>query len=256
MILTIDIGNSNTVLGVFDNNEMICHFRIASSKDMTSDEYGITIREILKSRDILETDIKGSIIACVVPSLSVPFIKAVSNYLNIEPLVVGPGVKTGISIQTDNPKEVGADRIVNAAGAFNTFNCPLLIVDFGTAITFDYVTIKGEYKGGVIMPGLGVATEALFTRAAKLPKVDIKKPDTIIGKNTIESIQSGIYNGYTSLVNGMIKKILDEIKESKDLKIIATGGEALLLREELQGIDIFDEFLTLKGLKIIYNLNK
>lgn len=254
MLLTVDIGNTNIFLGVFEGENLLKDWRIRTVEGKTSDEYGIIIKKLLAEDEIDFTAIDKAIIASVVPSLEDTLKATVTKYFKITPLVVGAGIKTGIPILTDNPKEVGADRIVNAVGAFGKHKKELIIIDFGTAITFDYVTKSGEYKGGLIAPGMGISTDALFQKTAKLPRVEVEKPKNIIGKNTVESLKSGIFYGYLSMIEGIINRISSETK-SKPF-VIATGGHAEIIKGESHIIDEVDPLLTLKGLKIIFELNE
>lgn len=253
MLLTIDIGNTNILLGIFKGHALVNSWRIRSVEGKTSDEYGIIIKKLLMEDDINISDIDNAIISCVVPSLEETISTTMEKYLKTKPIVIGPGVKTGMPLLTDNPKEIGADRIVNAVAAYATHKKALIVVDFGTAITFDFVSDKGEYKGGLICPGLGIATDALFQKTAKLPRVEVSKPEHVVGKNTVESLKSGIFYGYLSMVEGIIGKIKEETKTKP--YVIATGGHSEIIKGETDLINETDELLTLKGLKIIFELN-
>ncbi len=254
MLLVIDIGNTNIVLGVYDENHLIDSWRLGTKKGRTCDEYGILIKEILGFSSIECKKIKSAIISSVVPPLESTILQMAIKYFNIEPLIVGPGVKTGMPILYENPKEVGADRIVNSVAAFRKHNKPLIVVDFGTATTFDLVSKKGEYVGGVIAPGIGISVEALFQRASKLPRVDLIRPDKVVGKNTVNSIQSGIIYGYVGLVDGIVRKMKKEVKDIA--MVIATGGFAKLIARESAEIDDVCENLTLDGLNMIFKMNE
>ncbi len=254
MLLCIDVGNTNIVLGVFQDDKMLNHWRIRTQRDMTSDELAIVIYSLFTPVNLEIDSIKGTIISCVVPALLSSFKDLCLLYLNHEPVVVGPGVKTGISIRYADPGAVGADRIINAVAAYQKYKTGLIVVDFGTATTFDYISPEGVYEGGSIAPGIIVSAEALFRKASKLPHVEIfAKPKTAIAKETIGSINSGVIYGYAGMVDGIVNRIKKEI--GSDLTVIATGGLAPLIRSEASTIDYVEEFLALEGLKTIYKLN-
>jgi type III pantothenate kinase len=251
-LLVLDVGNTNVVLGIYRDEKLVSSWRLATARDRTADEYGILARQLLNGA--VHQPLDGAIIGSVVPPLNGPMAHMVREYFGVEPMFVEPGIKTGIAIHVDNPQEVGADRIINSVAAFEEYGGPAIIVDFGTATTFDLVTANAEYVGGVIAPGLTISAEALFARAARLPRVDIKRPPSVIGTNTVVNMQSGIYFGYLSLVDGLLTRMKQEIGSVK--KVIATGGLASLFGEDSEHIDLVDPELTLKGLKIIYDRNK
>ncbi|MBA4396023.1 MAG: pantothenate kinase [Syntrophus sp. (in: bacteria)] len=255
MLLVIDVGNTNTVLGLYDGEHLIHDWRIRTVVDHTIDEYGMLIYNLYKtSRIDSQQIIKDIIISCVVPPMLNILEPLCQKYFNVKPLIVGPGVKTGMPIYYDNPKEVGADRIVNAVAGFEKYKQDLIIVDFGTATTFDYVSKKGEYMGGCIAPGIMISSEALFERAAKLPRVELSKPKCIVGKDTVSSMQAGIMYGYAGLVDGICERIKAEVKS--DPLVIGTGGLARIVAPETKSIKVVDDMLTLEGLRIIYLRNK
>lgn len=256
LLLVIDVGNTNIVLGVYDGDRLKYDWRIATQKDRTSDEYGLIFEQIFQYNCLSKKEIKAIIISSVVPTLMYTLPSMCQKYFSIDPLIVGETVDSGINILLDNPKEVGADRIVNAVAGFDKYGGPLIIVDSGTAITLDVVSKEGDYMGGVITPGIKISSEALFLRTAKLPKVEIIKPNEVIGKNTIESIQSGIVNGFVGLVDHLIELIIAEMGISKDdVKVVATGGFSQILSQDSKYITIIDKLITLDGLRIIYERN-
>lgn len=255
MLLVIDVGNTNTVLGLYDGEDLIHDWRIRTVTDHTIDEYGMLIYNLYKtSRIPSRRVIRDIIISCVVPPMLNILEPLCQKYFKVKPLIVGPGVKTGMPIFYDNPKEVGADRIVNAVAGFEKYKHEMIIVDFGTATTFDYVSKKGEYMGGCIAPGIMIASEALFERAAKLPRVELSKPKCVVGKDTVSSMQAGIMYGYAGLVDGICERIRAEVKG--DPLVIGTGGLARIVAPETRSIKIVDDMLTLEGLRIIYLRNK
>ena len=254
MLLGIDIGNTNIVLGLYQEKKLIIHWRIETDRERTEDEYAALMRGLFSINDLKFDVVKDIIVSCVVPPI-LPIIENLSKkYFNTSPLVVGPGIKTGIPILYDNPKEVGADRIVNAVAGYERYGGPLIIVDFGTATTFDAISQKGEYLGGVITPGIGISMEALFERAAKLPKVELIKPLNVIGRNTISSMQSGAIYGYA----GLVDRIVEEMRKEMDGEVnaVATGGLAELIVPESLTIKEVNPFLTLDGLRIIFEKNR
>jgi type III pantothenate kinase len=254
LLLVIDVGNSNIVFGIYEGARLVRDWRISTDKSKTTDEYGILVHDLFRLAGIGLTDVKDLIISSVVPTLTGVLDKLSHDYFGRKPYIVGPGIKTGMPIHYDNPKEVGADRIVNAVAGYEKFRTSLIIVDFGTATTFDYVNRKGEYCGGAIAPGLAVSMEALFQKASKLPRVEILKPPTIIAKNTVNSMQAGIFYGYVGLVDGIVARMKAESKDNA--KVIATGGLAGLIAPESKTVEAVEEFLTLEGLRILYERNR
>jgi type III pantothenate kinase len=253
MLLAIDVGNTNTVLGVYRAEELMRHWRVQTEAERTVDEYGVLLQGLFGASAI-ELAIDGAIISCVVPPMQKTVEALSREYLQVEPMTVGPGTKTGMPILYDNPKEVGADRIVNAVAAYERTHDTTIVVDFGTATTFDYISAKGEYVGGVITPGPGISLEALYQKAAKLYRVEIAKPPRVIGRNTIHAIQSGIVNGYVAMVDGLVRRI--QAENEVTARVFATGGFAALLAPESETIEVVDEFLTLDGLRILYERNR
>lgn len=254
MILAIDVGNTNLVFGIYHNDSLIASYRIATHHDYTEDEYGLVFTSLLHLKDLDRNSIEGGIISSVVPSLTVVLEKMCKKYFEISPIIVGPGIRSGINIKYENPKEVGADRIVNAVAALYKYGGPAIIIDFGTATTFDALTAEGDYLGGAIAPGIGISSEALFKSAAKLYRVEIAKPERVIGKNTASSIQSGIYNGYVGLVENIVDKMKEEMGGGS-ICAIATGGLAPLICSNARNIDRVDMMLTLDGLNLLYEKN-
>lgn len=255
MLLAMDIGNTNTVLGLFQDREIIQEWRIRTEVNTTVDEYGILLRSLFAASDIPMRSVDNVIISCVVPPVLNAVERFCNKYFNLAPFVVGPGIRTGMPIFYDNPKEVGADRIVNAVAAYEAIRGAAIVVDFGTATTFDYITDRGEYMGGVISPGIMISCEALFQKASKLPRVEIfARPLSILAKNTISSMNAGIVYGYAGLVEGIITRMKREV--NAELTVIATGGLAALIATECPAIQEVDEYLTLKGLRIIFDRNR
>ena len=254
MLLVIDVGNTNTVLGLYDGEELLHDWRIRTVIDHTVDEYGTLIINLLKNSRITAKSVSCIIISCVVPPMLNILDPVCQKYFNIEPLIVGPGVKTGMPIFYDNPREVGADRIVNAVAAYEKYRCEMIIVDFGTATTFDYISPKGEYMGGCIAPGIMISSEALFEKAAKLPRVELCKPRSVITKDTVSGMQAGIMYGYAGLVDGIVERMKSEV--GAEVFVVATGGLANVIAREAKQIDVVDERLTLEGLRIIFQRNR
>lgn len=253
MLLVFDIGNTNIVLGTYDDKKLLKHWRISTDRQKTGDEYGMLINNLFNFQGLSIKDIHAIIISSVVPPMIVPLVKMCKRYFHIDPLVVGPGIKTGIRLKYENPREIGADRIVNAVGAFEQYGGPLIIVDFGTATTFCAIAANGDYLGGAIAPGIGISTEALFQRAAKLPRIELMTPKTVICRNTVSSMQSGIIFGFTGQVDEIVRRMKLEL--DADAKVIATGGLANLIARQSKTIDKVEAFLTLTGLRVLYERN-
>ncbi|AEF93069.1 putative transcriptional acitvator, Baf family [Desulfotomaculum nigrificans CO-1-SRB] len=254
LLLAIDIGNTNIVFGVFSDKSLVADWRLATDRNRTADEYGVLLKELFNLSGINMKSVEAIVISSVVPPVNALIESMAKKFFHLNPILVGPGIKTGISIKADNPREVGADRIVNAVAAYSLYGGPLIIVDFGTATTFCCVTARGEYLGGAIAPGIGISTEALFSRAAKLPRVELIKPPSVIGKNTVTAMQSGIIYGFAGQVEMLVKRMKEELGE--EAKVIATGGLARVMAQEVAVIDKIEPNLTLIGLRIIYERNR
>jgi len=255
MLLVCDVGNTNIVLGVYKDQELLRYWRISTDKTKTSDEIGIIVHQFFKNEGIPPETIKDIIISSVVPTIMYSLQHMAIKYFDKEALVVGPGIKTGINIKYDNPRQVGADRIVNAVASIHKYGGPCVIVDFGTATTFCAISEKNEYMGGTIAPGIKISSDALFQKASKLPKVELIKPKGVICKNTVKSIQSGVIYGYVGLVDYIVRRMKKELNK-ENIKVIATGGLSSMIASESETIEIVDKFLTLDGLKIIYDMNR
>ncbi len=258
MILVMDAGNTNIVLGVYQDKQLVVDWRLSTDTKRTADEYGVQVTDLFYESNLDPSEISGVIISSVVPNIMYSIEHMVKKYFKIKPIIVGPGVKTGINIKYDNPREVGADRIVNAVAAHEIYKKPVIIIDFGTATTFCAVTSKADYLGGAICPGMKIAAEALTEKAAKLPRIELVKTPAIICKNTVSSMQAGLVYGYIGQVDYIIKKMKAEmvlLGEDEPL-VLATGGMAKLINEDSDNIDIVDPFLTLRGLRIIFEKNK
>jgi type III pantothenate kinase len=257
MIICIDIGNSNIKYAIYDKDKLRFSFRVATDLKKTSDEYGAVLTGMLATKGVAVEDIEGGIVSSVVPSLDYTIDKMCSLYLKIKPMHVAPGLKSGLNIRCDDAREVGADRIVNCVSAIVGYgeNKPMIVVDFGTATTFNIISANNEFIGGVIAPGIKGSLESLVSGTAKLPRVEIEAPDSIIAKNTVTNMQAGIVFGFAGLVEYIVKRIKKELKTT-DVKTIATGGFSNIISKEIEGIDVVDKLLTLKGLKYLYDLNK
>jgi type III pantothenate kinase len=254
MLLAIDVGNTNTVIALYDEEKSVGLWRIRTLEETTADEYRMILHTLASMDGLHYPRVDGEIICCVVPPLVGALTELCLNYFKVQPLFVGPGVKSGMPIRYDNPREVGADRIVNAVAAYERYRCELIVVDFGTATTFDYINKAGEYEGGSITPGVKIAAEALFHEASKLFRVELVAPQRVIAKDTASAIQSGIVFGYASLVDGILKRMFDELGTRP--KVIATGGLARVISSETKLVDAIEDDLTMEGLRILYRRNR
>lgn len=254
MLLVIDVGNTNIVLGVYEGDKLIQHWRLSTKRNQTVDECGIVMRNLFILNGLDYREVKDIIISSVVPPIMPTLEEMTRQYFGLEALVVGPGIKTGMPILYENPREIGADRVVNAVAGFELYGGPLIIVDLGTAITFCVISAKGEYLGGAITAGIGIATEALFQRTAKLPRIDLVKPKKVIGRNTVDSMRSGLVYGYIGQIDGIVRRIKAEL--GSEAFVVATGGLAELLAEDSETIKKVDPLLTIEGLRIIYKRNR
>ncbi len=253
-LLAIDIGNTSIAIGVFDGEELEATFRIATDQDNFPDEYAMLVVGLLRSKQIEPEDIDAAILSCTVPPLISTFQQVCRNHFNVEPLVVGPGVRTGVRVLYDNPREVGPDRILHAVAALERYDPPLIIVDLGTACVFDAISRDGDYLGGAIAPGMGLASQALFSRAAMLHRVSLEHPDGPIGRNTVHSMQSGIFFGYVEMVRGMVRRFKEAIGD--EALVIGTGGYASMIAEEAGCFDALEDNLNLDGLRLVYEANQ
>lgn len=258
MLLALDVGNTNITLGLFrGEEELIRTWRLSTDRERTADEYGSIIVGLLQTADLSHQDVAAMVVACVVPPAAAPLREMARRYFHTDPLFVEPGVRTGIAIVTDNPQEVGADRIANAVSAFGRHGGPAVVVDIGTATTFDAISAKGEYLGGAIAPGIGIASEALFSRTAKLPRVELRRPTHVIGRNTVASIQSGLVFGYAALIDGLVMRLTRELAppDGEGVRVIGTGGHSDVLADEIRTIQFLEPDLTLDGLRRIWRRN-
>ena len=255
MLLAVDVGNTNITVGLFDNEALCGTFRLTTKQTCTSDEYGFHLKTLMREKFDFLTPIEGCIVSSVVPNIMHSLTSAIIKYFNVRPIIVGPGLKTGIHIKIDNPKELGADKIVDAVAAHEIYGGNLIVIDFGTATTYDLVGEDGTYHSGVIQPGISISANALSDRAAKLPNIELRKPKTIISRNTVEAMQAGVIFGYIGSCRYIIAKLKEE-SGMENVKVVATGGLGKIIADELPEINYYDETLILKGLQILYNKNK
>ncbi|SMO80824.1 type III pantothenate kinase [Melghirimyces algeriensis] len=254
MLMAMDVGNTHIVLGIYKGDELLYHWRVHTDKNSTEDEYGMRLKGLFNHVGIGLEEIDGVVICSVVPPLTHVLKMLIRKYFRVTPVIVGPGVKTGLNIQYENPREVGADRIANAVAALDRYGPPVIVVDFGTATTFCFINEKGHYVGGAITPGIYVSTEALYQRASQLTRVEIVQPDSVVGRNTVKAVQAGVFYGYVGVVDGIVSRMKAEMKQKPT--VVATGGLAELICGETRTIDKVDPLLTLKGLKLIYERNR
>jgi type III pantothenate kinase len=253
VLLAIDVGNTNIAIGAFDGEDLVDQWRLATRQDATADELGAILRGLFDASPVAIGDIKQVAVASVVPQLDAAIKEMITRYVGVDPVMIGPGTRTGVQLRVDNPREVGADRVANGLAAFRKYGGPAIVIDFGTTINFDVVGANGDYVGGAIAPGIRISMDALFARAAKLTRVDLVPPRSVIGKNTVEHIQSGFLYGFVGLIEGLVERMRAEL--GGECKIIATGGQASLISQHTSVIDIVDDRLTLDGLRFIQELN-
>ena len=254
MLLTVDVGNTNITFGLFKGEDLKYSFRMMTKQPRTSDEYGVSVMMLLQQLDVKKEEVEGIIIASVVPDLMHSLVGGQERYVGKNPLIVGPGVKTGIKIVTENPREIGADRIVDAVGAYEKYGGPVLVMDFGTATTYDLISASGEFIAGITAPGIRISAKALWQDTAKLPEIEIKKPDSILAQNTVTSMQAGLVYGQIGQTEYMVKKVKEE-SGLDNLKVVATGGLGSIIADETDCIEVYDRMLTLDGLRLIYEKN-
>jgi len=255
LLLVINVGNTNIIMGAYEGKKLLNSWRLTTDKEKTSDEFGVFFMSVFQKDNLKVEDVEAVIISSVVPPVMYSLEHSIRKYFGKEPIIIGPGIKTGINVKYENPRQLGADRIVNAVAAYELYGGPCIVIDFGTATTFNAISSKGEFLGGVICPGIKVSAEALYQRTAKLPRIDIVKTETVLGRNTMVSMQSGIYNGYIGQVNYIVSKMKSEMKE-ENIKVIATGGLARVIADDVNSINVLNSNLTLEGLRIIYEKNR
>lgn len=255
MLLAVDVGNTNIMVGLFQGEELCHHWRVSTRADRTADELSVLLRSLLEGQNLSLEKVEAAVIANVVPDLTLALARFAEKYLKLEPLMVGPGVKTGMDIRYDEPREVGADRIVNGVAALHCYGAPVIVVDFGTATTFDVISAQGSYMGGAIVPGVGISMEALFAQAARLPEVDLIKPPSVIGRNTVHSMQAGFMFGFAGQVDALIRRIVAEMGRPRP-RVVATGGLSRIVAPESEMVEVIDPFLTLEGLRLVHERNR